>query len=158
MELNVQVRDEAVRAWLRQATIELGPAGMRRLFRTLANQQLASTLENFEQQSFDGEPWEPLAESTQQVPYVGGARGAENILHPTGTHILQTISSEHTDVYARIFTPCPWAHVHNEGADLEGTAFGDITIPQRTFLGLSEADVDAIEEAVEWHLEQAING
>jgi len=150
MRLEARIVDEEVQALLRDAQRALGPPGMRKLFRTLGNRQLASTFENFEKMSFDGEAWPELSEATQE----SGGRGAANILHPSGTHLLQTISMEYTSDFARVFTPTPWAHVHNEGADLEGTAFGDITIPQRTFLGISEEDEEGIVEAVEWHLGQ----
>jgi phage gpG-like protein len=138
---------------LNRFSAEFGPSGMRKLLRTLGNLQLRSTLENFENEAFGEDAWPRLAEAT-----LATGRQDQNILAPVGVHLKNTISMQSTDVFARVFTPTPWAHVHNEGADLEGTAFGDVTIPQRTFLGITDEDEENMVLAMGEWMEEIVNG
>jgi len=144
-------------------------AHMMPVFRSMANWVLKDSLAAFRLEEWHGEPWPPLAQVTIESPIDWGPRGNPfakepppprgpgNILHPTGVHLLQTISVlEVRDNYAKVGTPNPWAHVHNEGAELEGTAFGDITIPRRTFLAVDKKTMKMIDRVLGHYLRQEV--
>lgn len=128
------------------------------VFRSMANWVVKDAKRAFRVQGWHGEPWAPLAEATVEGPTPWGPRGRKrgqgNILHPTGVHLLNTIGVlELRRDYARVGTPTPWAHVHNAGAELHGTAFGSITIPRRTFIALDEQSLEAFREILRYYIE-----
>lgn len=141
--------------------------------RTLANQQFRSTVRNFQRESFDGRKWPRLAESTAQrfitgtpgkrasrkrkdgkgyTKERGKRRGYENMLRPTGRHLLQTIHQSHTDEEARVFTANPWAFVHNFGAPMKQ----GWQMPRRTFLGFSQEDYRDIAARCQDYLDKSV--
>lgn len=165
MNITTEIDDRQVQAALNRAMRALeNPTS---LMRTLANQQYASTVRNFQQESFDWQPWPALQPETARAFITGtpgkraarlGARGKRtqehgkrrgyaNMLRPTGKLIFQRIHQRHTKTQAIIACANPWAFVHN---------FGMIGLPRRTFLGFSAADVRAIREAAEWWLRRSV--
>lgn len=156
MQLGLEVDDSEVRRALTIAA--QGLANMAPLMRTIANLQLRSTQRNFANQSFDGHAWPGLAPSTQRAAWpgttkgvAGGRRGTRNILHPTGAHILQKIHASSTADEARIECGTGWAWVHNAGAHLQ-----NVTLPQRTFMGITNEDVDNIVQACEHYIRREV--
>ncbi len=138
--------------WLDRADREL--ASTRKLYRTLGSVGVADSQKAFQAESWHGDPWPQLSPATMAARDRAG-----NILHPTGQHILGTIGIiEVRDDYVRYGTPNPWAHVHNSGATLQGTAFGTITLPKRQFIGLHEEVVDEMLEGVGFWMETEVLG
>ena len=124
------------------------------LYRTMGNIVLQDSFEAFATQSWHGEQWAPLAPAT-----VAQRDRAGNILHPTGAHIMNTLSIvDLRDDYVKVGTPNPWAHVHNAGATLVGTAYGTITLPKRTFIGLDEVLWEKLEKALGFWLDVEVLG
>lgn len=128
------------------------------LMRTIANLQLRSTQRNFQNQSFDGHAWPPLAESTVDGPAPwsltkpedgGPTRGAENILHPTGQHLLNRIFASSTRDEARVECPTRWAWMHQTGVR-------QFRLPQRPFMGITDADEQNIADAARHYIERAL--
>jgi len=145
--------------WLERA--ENAAQNSRNLFRTMGNVIVRDSQEAFRTQGWHGKPWAPLSPATQEAGIAFGPskrkRGAGNILHPTGVHLLDTIGIlELRQAYVRVGTPTPWAHVHNAGATLVGTAFGTITIPERRFIGLDETNLQKLDRAVGFWLERSV--
>ena len=134
----------------------------RSLFRTLGNVIVKDSVEAFTAAEWHGAAWAPLAEATQQSehPSVSGRlRGGDNVLHPTGQHIMQTIAiTQLTDTMVEVGSPNPWSHVHNAGASLMGTAFGNITLPRRQFIGAHPEVIDKLIEAVQHWLGEEVAG
>jgi len=146
------VGHEELLDWLDRADAEL--ANTTSLYRTLGSVGVADSQEAFKAQGWHGDAWAGLAPAT-----VARRDRAGNILHPTGQHILQTISVvEVRDDYVRYGTPNPWAHVHNAGASIRGSAFGNITIPQRQFIGLDDEVFDKMLKAVGHWMEKEVLG
>jgi len=151
--INVQLRgDKRIREALRHAEGKLSDMGG--LMRSLANLQYQSTVRNFEKESFDGEKWPELAESTQHSMITEGSeRGAANILRPTGRHIFQRISQSSTRDEARVKCNQGWAFAHNFGIPMpQGWQ-----MPQRTFLGISDEDEESIANAIDAYVERALS-
>jgi len=145
--------------WLDRADAELGDT--RALFRTMGNVIVRDSQQAFRSQGWHGRAWAPLSPATQEAGIAFGPRkrkrGGGNILHPTGVHLLNTIGIlELRNGYVRVGTPTPWAHVHNAGATLQGTAFGTITIPERRFIGLDETNLRELDKAVGFWLERSV--
>lgn len=86
----------------------------------------------------------------RKLSRIGGRsrlRGGANILHPTGRHLMQRIHQSSTDDEARVACGTPWAWVHNFGARLRSAV-----IPQRTFMGITDADIENIIKAAWDHV------
>ena len=172
MQISGHVEDAQVRQALDRAARATGNLGG--LMRTLANQQFRSTVRNFQEESFDGRPWPGLADSTAErfitgrpgrrasrkrkdgkgyTAERGRRRGYDNILHPTGRHLLQTIHQSHTEDEARVFTANPWAFVHNFGAPMKQ----GWRMPRRTFMDFSAQDRrDIVARCKEYLLKSVI--
>jgi len=131
------------------------------LYRTLGNLVVKDAIRTFAEGGFHGTSWAPLAPATYgggHPSVAGRRRGVGKILHPTGAHLRGTIAiTEISSDSVEIGTPNAWAHIHNEGANLQGTAFGDITIPKRTFLALSPELEEELMKAVAAYLGEAIS-
>lgn len=171
--LITEVRSAEVRRALEQAVSVLNDTES--MMRTLANAQYKSTVENFKTESFGGEAWPPLADSTADAFITGtpGARagkvtrgktgkmryraekgkrrGYDNILRPTGKHIFQTISPSHSKDEARVTCACPWAFVHNFGAPM-----AHFQMPRRTFMGITDQDEDVIFKIASRYVRKAL--
>jgi len=145
--------------WLDRADAELGDT--RGLYRTLGNVIVRDSQQAFRMQGWHGKRWAALSPATEEAGIAFGPskrrRGSGNILHPTGVHLLGTIGIlELRNGYVRVGTPTPWAHVHNAGATLHGTAFGTITIPERRFIGLDDTNLAQLMKAVEFWLRRDV--
>lgn len=142
------------------------------VMRTIADAQLASTQQNFRDESFGGERWPRLAESTarafitgtpgKRAPHrkksgtgftkgSGKRRGYDNMLRPKGTHLYQKLHQSNTNVEARVSVATPWAWVHNLGPPL-----AHFTMPRRTFMGITPHDNVTHLLAVERFVEQEV--
>jgi phage gpG-like protein len=151
---------DELQLWMDQAVDKL--TRTEPLFRTLGNLFVRDSMETFIAQSFHGNKWPELSPVTVggTHPALGGqSRGSGNILHPSGVHIMQTIDiTEIGNDYVVVGTPTPWAHVHNLGAQLSGTAFGNIRIPKRQFIGLHDENIADALKAVEYYLHHDVLG
>lgn len=170
MQVSLQVDNAQVRRALDRAARATGNLGG--LMRTLANQQYRSTVRNFQEESFDGQPWPRLAPSTAQrfitgtpgkrasrkrkdgkgmTRERGRRRGYENMLRPTGRHIFESIHQSHTEDEARVVSTNPWAFVHNFGAPMQ-----HFQMPRRTFMGISQQDRRDIVARCREYLEKVV--
>lgn len=149
--ISIHVDDRQVQRALDRAMQALD--NPRRLMRTLANQQYGSTVRNFESESFDGESWPRLKDSTARAKIAGTRRrrGYANILRPTGRHIFQRIFQAHNETQARVYCDNPWAFVHNFGAPMP-----HFVMPKRTFLGFTAEDLRNIVRACRAYIVRSV--
>ncbi len=164
MNIDVRIQDRQVQAALNRALRAVGNPSS--LMRTLANQQYRSTVENFQSEEFNGQPWPELSPETAQRFITGTPgsrsgrgrrrdrghrRGYDNMLRPTGLHIFQRLFQRHTSHTAEVWCDNPWAFVHNFGAQLRR-----FKMPQRQFLGFSREDLESIVRACKWWIQRSV--
>lgn len=154
--ISVQLRgSKRIQEALRHAEGKL--SNMKGLMGDLARMQYQRTVENFKKESFDGKKWPELAESTKHAMITETEeRGGANMLRPTGEHIFEEIAQSHTRDEAKVFigpSGADWAFAHNFGIPMpQGWQ-----MPQRTFLGISDEDEEAIVNAIDAYVERALS-
>ena len=117
---------------------------------------IAGVIEDAAQQAFEdqasqesGTPWAELKPAT--VKRRGG--DANPILQVRGD--LAKLSSDYGQRYAQVGSNEPYAAIHQFGGTSD-MAPGPAGIPARPFLGLSEDDIDEIEDLTVDYLEDAL--
>lgn len=177
MNISTTIDDRQVRNALNRAMRALeNPTS---LMRTLANQQYASTVKNFQQESFDGQPWPALQPETAQafitgrktrglVERAGGKGAAITLLTPnTGRRRKRVGKRRGYDNMLRPTGKLIFQRLHQQHTRTQAIIacanpwafvhnFGVAGMPRRTFLGFSAADRRAIREAAEWWIKRSV--
>jgi len=168
MQISVQMQGakELTRA-LAMAETKLGNLGP--VMRTIADQQFKSTMQNFRSESFAGESWPKLAESTAQrfvtgtpgqqrkkkrgkgmTKRKGKRRGHAHMLVNTG-QLKGKIHQSHSKLEARVESGTPWAFVHNFGAPMK-----HFQMPQRQFMGITPEDEADHMKAINFFIDREV--
>ncbi len=148
--VTITVDDREVQRLL--SRIVSGANNLQPAFEEIGASLLASTQQRFEdEESPEGEPWAPLAESTKRKKVTKRARrGGDHILRDKGLlYGALTYLAKPTEV--AIGTNKKYAAIHQLGGTPD-MAPGPAAIPARPFLGISEADEREISAILLDHL------
>lgn len=93
-----------------------------------------------EKRAPDGTPWAPWSERT------AARRGEHHSLLVYGNHLLTSVQNYTEGTTVRVGSNLVYAAIHQQGG--KAGRGRKVTIPARPYLGLSDADRDAVEALV----------
>jgi len=151
IKLSFELLDKELQRWTQVTARNLLQRDS--LMHNIASYQLASTKKNFYTESFNGERWQELAPTTANrvVTKAGHRRGYNNILHPTGRHLLGKLGTSADSNEARVWCAQPWAWVHQYGTKWMGGH-----IPRRQFLGATDNDREKWQDIASRWMKKAV--